>query len=199
MVMRRELPQQILTAYKNSAKKLNTSSFLAALKTLQSLHKEMPSWEMPHHLKYISWYQLKIYFMNMLPSLKNFLVKVHLVPMHALWKLQKSQRIYFHLTSKIFSRNIFQVRIKHSTVWRLRNFTLTHFWQNFRESNGFTKELTKLLIWRIIFSVRVNFSPNNLLIWRNRFEIFLFVTNTQVASPIMTWWHCLIERRPLWP
>ena len=60
MVMRRELPQQILTAYKNSAKKLNTSSFLAALKFLQSLHKEMPSWEMPHHSKYVSWNQLKI-------------------------------------------------------------------------------------------------------------------------------------------
>ena len=29
------------------------------------------------------------------------------------------------------------------TVWKLRKITLTHFWQKFRESNGFTKEITK--------------------------------------------------------
>ena len=30
------------------------------------------------------------------------------------------------------------------TVWKLRKFTLTHFWQKFRESNGFnTREITK--------------------------------------------------------
>ena len=28
----------------------------------------------------------------------------------------------------------------------LRKFTLTHFWQKFRESTGFTKEITKKLI-----------------------------------------------------
>ena len=26
----------------------------------------------------------------------------------------------------------------HITVWKLREFSLTHFWQKFRESNGFT-------------------------------------------------------------
>ena len=31
-----------------------------------------------------------------------------------------------------------------SIVWKLRKFTLTHFWQKFRESNGFT-EITKFL------------------------------------------------------
>ena len=25
------------------------------------------------------------------------------------------------------------------TVWKLRSFSLTHFWQKFRESNGFNK------------------------------------------------------------
>ena len=34
---------------------------------------------------------------------------------------------------------------------------LTLFWQKFRETNVFTKEITKYLIWRNIFSVRVNF------------------------------------------
>ena len=29
------------------------------------------------------------------------------------------------------------------TVWKLWKFTLTHFWQNFRGSNGFTKEIAK--------------------------------------------------------
>ena len=26
-----------------------------------------------------------------------------------------------------------------NTVWKLRKFILTHFWQKFRESNGFTR------------------------------------------------------------
>ena len=29
------------------------------------------------------------------------------------------------------------------TVWKLRKFTVTLFWQRFRESNGFTREITK--------------------------------------------------------
>ena len=32
----------------------------------------------------------------------------------------------------------------------VRGFSLTHFWQKFRESNGFTKQITKELIWRKI-------------------------------------------------
>ena len=32
------------------------------------------------------------------------------------------------------------------TVWKLRNFTLTHFWQKFRESNRFAKEIHKYLV-----------------------------------------------------
>ena len=35
-----------------------------------------------------------------------------------------------------------------SIVWKLRKFTLTLalFWQNFRETNVFTKEITKYLV-----------------------------------------------------
>ena len=29
------------------------------------------------------------------------------------------------------------------TVWKLRKFALTLFWQKFRENNVFTKEITK--------------------------------------------------------
>ena len=29
--------------------------------------------------------------------------------------------------------------ILNHTVWKLREFSLTHLWQKFRESNGFTK------------------------------------------------------------
>ena len=39
----------------------------------------------------------------------------------------------------------------HSAVWKLLRFSLTHFWQKFRESNDFTKELTNEAIWRNIF------------------------------------------------
>ena len=46
----------------------------------------------------------------------------------------------------------------HSTVWKLRKFSLTYFWQKFRQSNGFTKEITKELIWRNISLARENFS-----------------------------------------
>ena len=31
-------------------------------------------------------------------------------------------------------------------VWKLRKFTLTLFWQKFRESNGFTNKITKYLV-----------------------------------------------------
>ena len=58
-----------------------------------------------------------------------------------------------------------------TTVWKLRKFTLTHFDKKIRElkatvtkestlffSNVYTEEVTKELISRNIFSVRVNFS-----------------------------------------
>ena len=45
-----------------------------------------------------------------------------------------------------------------TTVWKLRKFTFTLFWQKFRESNVFAKEITKEMIWRNIFLVRVNSS-----------------------------------------
>ena len=31
-------------------------------------------------------------------------------------------------------------------VWKLQKFTFTHFWQKFRESNDYTKQITKELI-----------------------------------------------------
>ena len=36
-------------------------------------------------------------------------------------------------------------------MWKLQKFSLTYFWQKFRESNIFTKEVTKELISRNIF------------------------------------------------
>ena len=41
------------------------------------------------------------------------------------------------------------------TVWKLREFTLTLFWQKFRESNVFIRGITKESVWRNIFSVSV--------------------------------------------
>ena len=35
-----------------------------------------------------------------------------------------------------------------SALWKLRKFTITLLWQKFCESNDFTKEITKELIWR---------------------------------------------------
>ena len=44
------------------------------------------------------------------------------------------------------------------TVWKLRKFSLTLFWQKFRETNSLTKEITKELVSRKKFSVRENFT-----------------------------------------
>ena len=40
------------------------------------------------------------------------------------------------------------------TMWKLRKFLLPLFWQKFRESNVFTKEITKELIFEIVFIER---------------------------------------------
>ena len=42
--------------------------------------------------------------------------------------------------------------------WKLLRFSLMHFWQKFRERNVFTIEITKEMIWRNIFLVRLHFS-----------------------------------------
>ena len=54
------------------------------------------------------------------------------------------------------------------TVWKMLQFSLTHFWQKIREINGFTKEITKELIWRNIFLVRLNFSFFHTVLWKLR-------------------------------
>ena len=35
-----------------------------------------------------------------------------------------------------------QKRLAYTQLWKLRKFTLTLFWQKFRETNIFTKEIT---------------------------------------------------------
>ena len=45
-----------------------------------------------------------------------------------------------------------------TTVWKIQKFTLPLFWQKFRESIIITTEIIKWLIWRNLFSSRVNFS-----------------------------------------
>ena len=44
------------------------------------------------------------------------------------------------------------------TLWKLLKLSLALFRQKFRESNNFTREVTKELISRNIFSVKENFS-----------------------------------------
>ena len=72
---------------------------------------------------------------------------------------QKSVRVNFfnyHTVRENF-REINSCHRRSTVLWKLWKFSLTLFWQKFRETNSFTKEITKL-IWRNIFSVRVNFS-----------------------------------------
>ena len=51
------------------------------------------------------------------------------------------------------------------TVWKLRKFTLTHFWQKFRETNVFTIEITKELFSREKNSLRENFAFFHTVAW----------------------------------
>ena len=43
-------------------------------------------------------------------------------------------------------------------MWKFQKSTLTHFTQKFRESNVIAEEITKELISRIFFAVKVNLS-----------------------------------------
>ena len=51
-----------------------------------------------------------------------------------------------------YNENSFSMQY-YITVWKIRKFTLTHFQQKFRESIVSTKEVTKELISRNIFSI----------------------------------------------
>ena len=58
----------------------------------------------------------------------------------------------------VFTKYLPKNNEMHSAVWKLRKFTITHFWQKFREINVFSKEVTKELIWRKKILVRENFA-----------------------------------------
>ena len=67
-------------------------------------------------------------------------------------KFRQINYLVISLLKPLFSRNFCEKCVRenfcnfHSvgpTLWKLRKFTLTKFWQKFRESNGFTKEITK--------------------------------------------------------
>ena len=79
------------------------------------------------------------------------------------------------------------------TVWKLLRFSLTHFWQKFRESNVFTKEL----IWGNIFFVRLNFSLFHTewycahclkaeITWIQLFWLLLYCTRTKRKSKLIS-------------
>ena len=79
------------------------------------------------------------------------------------WKIsphrkRKFRQINYLLISLVrpsLSRNFCQqsvrVNFRRVTMWKLRKFTFTLFWQKCRENNAFTKWITKELIWRKIF------------------------------------------------
>ena len=73
--------------------------------------------------------------------------------------MRESELLNFH--------NVFQVQY---TLHSCGEFFLTHFWQKFRENNGFTKEITKELIWRNIFSVRVKSSFFHIVLCKRNTE-----------------------------
>ena len=62
---------------------------------------------------------------------------------HTMWKLQKIilQFLYQDFTFTKFSPKRVGVNLRNFHTVMV--FSLTHFWQKFRESNGFTKKVTK--------------------------------------------------------
>ena len=74
------------------------------------------------------------------------------------WNIEKlilNEKIFCQIKSLVkmlLSRNFCQKYVRenfrnfHTVSVKLRNFSLTHFWQKFREFNVFTKEITKELI-----------------------------------------------------
>ena len=75
---------------------------------------------------------------------------------HVIWRKFLFCRKSFMEIAQIFDLQI--------TLWKLRKFTITHFWQKFRESNVFTKEP----IWRK--KVRENFAvfhTHSDVLWKN--------------------------------
>ena len=65
------------------------------------------------------------------------------------------------------SNTVQKFRKIHSVVWKFRKFSLTLFWQKFRENNVFIEQNTKELIWWIFFPVRLNFSHFHSTVWKN--------------------------------
>ena len=62
-----------------------------------------------------------------------------------------SNQLFSNLIVKLLiSRNVCQKGV-FSTVWKLRKFSLTHFWQKFRESNGFIR-VGNGSVWEIILA-----------------------------------------------
>ena len=53
------------------------------------------------------------------------------------------------LNSRNFLSNMY--RVLDSIVWKLMRFSLTFFWQKFRENNVFTKEITRVNLTKYFF------------------------------------------------
>ena len=61
-----------------------------------------------------------------------------------LYLLQEILDLYFTAINSVIPFDCYS----YSTVWKLQKFSLTIFWQKFRESSDFTKEVTNELISR---------------------------------------------------
>ena len=114
--------------------------------------------EIPSHRKNIPWW-------NQLFS--NLLV-TSLLSRNFCQKSVSENFLFFHTMVWKVPITIFTEKSIFSpcTVWKLPKFALTLFWQKFRQSNSFTVEITKLVIWWNIFSVRVNFRNFHTVPWK---------------------------------
>ena len=77
------------------------------------------------------------------------------------------------------------------TVWKLHEFSLTHFWQKFRESNGFTIHSKKLLNSWFDFFSESNFFfifPCCEMGSKSKMNIF-FVKSTKEITTKESWFH----------
>ena len=101
----------------------------------------------------------------------------------------------------------------HTTVWKLWKFSLTHFRQKFRETNGFTKEITKWLTK--FFSARRErisrfstlssrhsdfaefiFPLSEMIYLKHIFFISRTLELQRILQCIYTWWSHQFSRHP---
>jgi len=169
--------------------KSRESILKSVLPTLQKLRKfcvcQIFTWNQV-------WYFFYIYVYILRAAYNSFYVKM----MH--WFAQKGDFFFREINLPFSRENKSHCSLQHSahcTVGNLRKFTLTFFRQKFREIIVSSKQVTKQLVWRNIFSV-TRFST--LWVWKNKY-FSLALTKFREINSLVTPFVKMLLSRNFWP